>query len=106
MTLKPIVLPQITMTLKRAWKANRGNLEKAGIFDFLCWVQSATRVAYVEKVTQFLQTYNPDTETAQVDNKTIRLLCADCGDALEATPGWTEVGGDASIEQETIRRSV
>lgn len=29
LTLKPIVLPQITMTLKRAWKANRENLEKA-----------------------------------------------------------------------------
>jgi hypothetical protein len=29
LTLKPIVLPHITMTLKRAWKANQENLEKA-----------------------------------------------------------------------------
>lgn len=71
LTLNPVVLPAITMTLKRAWKANRENLEKAGMFDFLCWVQSATRVAYVAQVTQFLQTYAPDTETAQVDDKTI-----------------------------------
>lgn len=28
LTLKPIVLPQFTMTLKRAWKANQENLEK------------------------------------------------------------------------------
>lgn len=37
LTMKPIVLPLITMTLKRAWKANHENLEKARIFDFLCW---------------------------------------------------------------------
>lgn len=51
LTLKPITLPVITMTLKRVWKANRENLEKAGMFDFLCWVQGRTRVAYVEQVT-------------------------------------------------------
>lgn len=71
LALKPIVLPPITMTLKRVWKANRENLEKAGIFDFLCWVQSATRVAYVEQATQFLQTYTPATGTAQVDDRAV-----------------------------------
>lgn len=34
LTLKPIVLPHITMTLKRAWKANQENLEKARFSDF------------------------------------------------------------------------
>jgi hypothetical protein len=32
LTLKPIVLPHITMTLKRAWKANQENMEKARFF--------------------------------------------------------------------------
>lgn len=44
------------------------------MFDFLCWVQSVTRMAYVDKVTHFIQTYSMDIATAQVDGMTI-----DCG---------------------------
>lgn len=95
---KPVVLPPITMTMKKAWKANREKLEEAGIFDFLCWAQSATRVAYVDRVVQFVQTYSPETQTAQVGGRTIdfsvkavgRLLRLPIeGLTLEDMPGLT-----------------
>ena len=70
-TLKPVVLPWITLTLKKTWKVNQERLEKAGIFNFLCWIQSETRAAYVERVTRFIQSYNPNTETAQVRGQMI-----------------------------------
>lgn len=69
--LKPMVLPTVTMSLKVAWKANRVKLEKAGVFNYLCWIQSITRLAYVEEVTQFVQTYSMNTETPQVNGRTI-----------------------------------
>lgn len=46
--LKPLVLPMNTMPLKVAWKDNRERLEKAGVFEYLCWIQSIMRLAYVE----------------------------------------------------------
>ena len=96
---KHVVLPPITMTMKKAWKANREKLESAGVFDFLCWAQSTIRVAYVDRVTQFVQTYSPETQTAQVRGQTIdfsvkafgRLLRLPTeGLALEDMPGITQ----------------
>lgn len=71
LTLKPMVLPLITLALKKAWKANQEQLEQAKIFQFLCCIQSATKAAYVEEVTQFIQIYSSEAETAQVKGRTI-----------------------------------
>lgn len=112
LTLKPMVLPLITLALKKAWKANQEQLEQAGMFQFLCWVQSATRVAYVEEVTQFVQTYSPDAETAQVKGKTMdfstqvvarRLRLPDDGLILDELPGLSKAQQEEMFEGEFIQ---
>jgi len=40
--LKPLVSAMITMHLKVTWNSARERLEKAGMFDYLCWIQSIT----------------------------------------------------------------
>ena len=63
-SFKPVVLPPITMAMKMLWKANRVKLEKAGIFEYLCWIQSITRLAYAGEVIEFMKTHSMSTETA------------------------------------------
>lgn len=96
---KPVILPPLTLTMKKTWKANREKLESAGIFEFLCWAQSITRVAYVDTVLQFVQTYSPATQTAQVCGRTIdfsvkavgrHLRLPTEGLTLEDLPGLTK----------------
>ena len=70
-TIKPVVLRDIPFVLKKAWKANQAKLGKAGIFEFLCWVQFSTRVAYAHHVVQFMDTYSIGTETARVDGRVV-----------------------------------
>lgn len=48
--VKPMVLPNISIALKTAWKANSVKLGKTRIFHFLCWVHTTTRVTYVDRV--------------------------------------------------------
>lgn len=112
MALKPMTLPGITMTLKRAWKANSENLEKAGVFDFLCYVQGATRVAYVEPITRFLHTYTPDTGTAQVEARVIdffvqvvarHLKLPMNGMKLEEMPGLNKKQYEDMFEGDFVR---
>ena len=69
--VKPVVLPDIPLALKRAWKANQVKLETAGVFEYLCWVQAVTKVAFVDHVLQFLETYSMGVETAKVDGRVI-----------------------------------
>ena len=111
-TVKPLVLLVITMPLKVAWKNNQNKLEKAGMFDYFCWIQSVTRVAYVEKVNQFIKTYDSDTATAQVDGRTIdvgvnsiaRLLWLPKeGLLLDSMPGLTKKQHENLFEGEFIR---
>ena len=52
--MKPIVLPDLPMNLKRAQEANQLNLEKVGIFYFICWIQNSSRIAFVDQVNQSL----------------------------------------------------
>jgi hypothetical protein len=66
-SVKPVMLPDNPLALKRAWKANQLRLETAGIFEFLCWVQLVPRVAFVDHTMQFLETYSMSTGTAKVD---------------------------------------
>ena len=70
-TVKPITLPAISLALKKAWKSNQANLEKAGIFNYLCWIQGAVRAAHVAKVVPFIRTYSMLTECARVEGKLI-----------------------------------
>lgn len=70
-SVKPAVLPDIPFALKKAWKANRVKLETAGVFDFLCWIQLVTKVAFVSHVVQFMDTYSIGKETAQVDGRVV-----------------------------------
>ena len=46
--VKPLVLPTLNFVLKKAWKANQLKLEAAGFFNYLCWVQMVTRVAFTD----------------------------------------------------------
>lgn len=71
LVIRPMVLPPIPPSLKASWNLNSEKLTKAGMFHFLAWVQTVNRVAYVAKVVQFVQNYSKDTETAQVDGRTI-----------------------------------
>lgn len=70
-TIRAVSLPVILMVLKKAWKANQVNLEQAGVFNYLCWIQGVTRVAYVERVEQFISTYSMKSETARVNDRMI-----------------------------------
>lgn len=69
--IRAVTLPVIPMILKKAWRANQGNLEQAGVFNYLCWIQGVTRVAYVEKVEQFISSYSMKSETARVNGRMI-----------------------------------
>lgn len=111
-TIKPYVLPTITMPLKVAWKNNRTKLENAGMFNYFCWIQSATRVAYADQVNQFTKTYNSDTTTALVDGRTIdvgrnaisRLLWLPKeGLLLDSMPGLTKKQHENMFEGEFVR---
>ena len=57
-TVKLVVLPDLPMNMKRALKANQVKLEKGGIFDFICWIQKSRRIAFVDRVNQFVSTYS------------------------------------------------
>ena len=41
------------------------------MFPFLAWIQTVNRAAFVSRVVQFIQSYYRETETAQVDGRTI-----------------------------------
>lgn len=108
-SIKPMVLPNISTALKTAWKDNNVNLEKAGIFRFLCWVQTTTRVAYVDRVIQFIHTHSSETETAQVEGRTIdfsvnfvgRVLKLPIdGERLDNMPGLTKKQHENMFEGE------
>ena len=70
-TVKPVVLFDIPFALKKAWKANQIKLESAGVFEFVCWMQLVTKVAFGSHVVQFMNTYSVDTETARVDGRVV-----------------------------------
>lgn len=70
-TIRAVALPDIPLALKKAWEANQVNLEQAGMSNYLCWIQRATRVAYVEKVAQFISTHSMKSETARVNDRVI-----------------------------------
>ena len=71
LTIRPIVLPPIPTSLRAAWNVNAEKLRQAGIFNYLAWIQSVTRVAYTDRVFQFVQTCSKELATAQVDGRTI-----------------------------------
>lgn len=71
LTIRPIVLPSIPTPLRAAWNVNAEKLRQAGIFNYLAWIQSVTRMAYTDKVFQFVQTYSKELSTARVDGRTI-----------------------------------
>lgn len=72
-TVEPVVLSDIPFSLKKAWKANQVKLESAGVFDFLCWIQLVTKVAFGNHVVQFMNIYSVDTETATVDDRIVSI---------------------------------
>lgn len=61
LTMRPLVLPCIPSSLWAAWNINEEKLRKTRIFNYLAWIQSITRVAYVDKVVQFVQTQPRET---------------------------------------------
>lgn len=112
MTIKAVALPAIPMTLKKAWKTNQANLEKAGMFRYLCWIQGAIRAAYGDRVTQFIQTYSATSETARVNEKIIdfsvpmiqRFLKLPAkGLILDTMPGLTKKQHEEDFEGEFPR---
>lgn len=70
-TVKPVVLSDIPFALKKAWKANQIKLESTRVFDFLCWMQLVTKVAFGNHVVQFMNTYLVDTQIARVDDRVV-----------------------------------
>ena len=108
LALKPMVLP----VLKVAWKNNNKKSEKVGMFDYLCWIQSVTRMAYVDKAAQFIWTYSMDTSTTQVDGRTIdcgidviarNLWLPKEGLLLDKMPGLTKKQHEELFEGEFVR---
>lgn len=77
--VKPAVLPVITFVLKKAWKANQVKLETTCIFNYLCWVQMVTRVAFADWVTQVIETYSEESATAKVNGRVIELSAQTIG---------------------------
>lgn len=81
--VKPLVLPVIAFVLKKAWKANQVKLESAGVFNYLCWVQMVTRVAFADWVAQVIETYSDEAATAQVNGRVIELSAQTIGRYLK-----------------------
>ena len=99
LTIRPIVLPPIPASLRVSWNNNGENLRQAGIFGYLAWIQSVMRIAYVDRVTEFIQSYTKETATAQVDGRTIdfsvkmierALKLPSEGQLVEEMPGLTQ----------------
>lgn len=72
--VKPAVLPNIPLVLKKAWKANQIQLETAGVFEYLCNMQIYTKVAFVNHVLQFLKTYSMGIKTAKVNGRMVQFF--------------------------------
>jgi hypothetical protein len=56
LSIRSIVLPAIPDALRTSWNLNSERLRKAGMFTFLTWIQTILKVAYADKVIQFVQT--------------------------------------------------
>lgn len=80
--VKPAMLFDTPLALKKAWKANQIKLERAGLYEFLCWVQVILRVAYVDHVLQFLETYSMGVETATVEGRVVNFSVPTIGRVL------------------------
>lgn len=48
MIIKRMVLHPISMTLYKLWENIHANLEKIGVFNYLCWIQRIIIVTYVK----------------------------------------------------------
>ena len=83
LTIRPMVLHALPSSLRTAWDSNREKLAQAGVYTYLAWLQNITRVAFVERVVQFVQTHSIETETAQVDGRTIDFSVAMIGKCLK-----------------------
>ena len=81
--VKPVVLPPIIFVLKKVWKANQVKLKTAGVFNFLCWVQMVTRVAFTDWVAQVLETYSEEAGTAKVNGRVIEFSAQTIGRFLK-----------------------
>lgn len=99
LSIRLIVLPPISASLRVAWNTNGENLRHARIFSYLAWIQSITRVVYLDRVAQFVQSYSKETATTQVDGWTIDFICQDVrvnleitirGQLIEDMPGLTK----------------
>lgn len=71
LSITPIVLPPILAALRTSWNVDSERLRRAGIYNYLFWIQNVTRMAYVDRVIQFVQTYSRETEIVLVDGWTI-----------------------------------
>ena len=95
-TVKPVVLPDLPMNMKRAPKANQVKLEKAWILYFICWIQNSRRIAFVDRVNQFVSTYSMKTEKTRVDRREVNFSVQSIGQQVKLpTSGTTE--GQLSI---------
>lgn len=105
LSFKPMVLPPITMAMKTIWKANKVKLEKAGIFYYVCWIQSITRLAYTGEVIEFVKMHSMSIEIAQVNGRTIDFSVKTVGRLLRL-PGdglaWDQLPGLTKKHHETM----
>lgn len=107
LTIRPVVLPSIPVALRTAWNNNGENLRQAKIFGYLVWIQSVTKIAYVDRVIQFVQSYSKETATAKVDGRTIDfsvqmigrvLRLPSEGQLVEEMPGLTQIQFESWFE--------
>lgn len=69
--------------LKKAWKMNQVKLETTCIFNYLCWLQMTTRVAFSDWVAQVIETYSEDSATTTVNGRVIELYVRTIGQFLK-----------------------
>lgn len=69
--VQALALVNIPRRLQQVMAKNRGNLEKAGIWEFVLWVRDVEKVVHEDKVANFVHTYQLKTKTALVGAATV-----------------------------------
>jgi hypothetical protein len=82
-SVKSMVLPDLTMSLKRILRGNQTRLEKTWLFDYTCWIQSVTIVVFINRVNQFFNTYFMTTKKTKVEGCVVNFSVLTIGRYLK-----------------------
>lgn len=81
--MKLAVLPNVVLAFEKVWKANQVKLGMAGVFNYPCWIPMVTKVTYVDRMDEFIETYSMATKQAKVDGRVVNISIQTIGKYLK-----------------------